>query len=291
MTRQTRRQELPAESGVTHHEEPLTPQVKNIMTHLSCQNLRLAAKNGPDSSTVGLCPSHGRGDVAGGPLSGHKDSQEHLTPRSPLTEENKPPFRPLRLAPLELPREVKEAQWEKMKAVQGEANTAARKLDFMRTEPWPQKMKPTLQDHLSHPAGWPKGRDRVAPVKAQNPSLVPMHQIQPTTALPRGSPARGGGQWMSPILPSLPPFPNPHGKTLCVRENKEATLQEASRRQWRLMRTQGLDRDQDISSTAEGGLPQEEGQSCHSGISTGLREPRALRVSGCVTDRLSRKSP
>eukprot|EP00064_Thunnus_orientalis_P000105 superscaffoldBa00000005_g105 len=116
----------------------LTIQVKNTMLQLNGQNLKLEAKNGRNSKTPGLHLSTTHGKEAVGRLTASSPTQEGtaqldlllLKSPKPVLEreaENRPVRRPLKLAPLELPEEVRESQRQKLKVIQQEAKPAAYK--------------------------------------------------------------------------------------------------------------------------------------------------------------------
>lgn len=130
----------------------LTIQVKNTKLHLNGQNLRLAAKNGCNSKTPGLhlSATHGKeavGWTMASPLTHEGTTQLDLlllkSPQPYLDREaeNQPTRRPLKLAPLELPEEVRETQRQKLKFVQPEAKPASCKQNVVLNEPQTCKVK------------------------------------------------------------------------------------------------------------------------------------------------------
>ncbi|TNN66932.1 hypothetical protein EYF80_022849 [Liparis tanakae] len=157
-----------------------TVQVKNTVLHPSGQNLRPAAKNGRNSKTPGLRLSGTKGSetsstvpTRGGPL-GFKlpgpDSQREA--------ESRPLRRPPKLAPLELPEEVREARdarRRKVKLIQQEVEPANHELDVRATEPT---------------AGQLKSCARRGPEKAA--AGCPLASTEPLKAQRRCTPSRPG---------------------------------------------------------------------------------------------------
>lgn len=282
--------------GAPQREEMLTVQVKNSMLRLNGQNLRLAAKNGRNSKTPGLHLSATHGKEAVGQLTASPPTQQgtaqldSLLLKSPRTDlerqaENQPVRRPLKLAPLELPEEVREAQRQKLKFIQQEAKPASCKLDV--NEPCTRKAKSCARQRVVKAAACPPASTEPLKAQQQNTSCRP----QLTRSVPveqhgdrnledvvcRGTPA--------PLRSKpAPPLPSPRVKAPAARGPEAArqnpsTLQlEAGSRRLRLRRAQCLEEDQCNSNTSTGGLSADKGKLAQGVQGKGQRAERAPRV-------------
>lgn len=255
----------------------LTLQVKNTVLHLNGQNLRVASKNGRISKTPGLHLSATHGKEAVGQLTASSPLQEG-TPQldslllklpRPETEreaENRSVRRPLKLAPLELTEEVREAQRQKLKP---EVKPALCKLDVTFDEPKTRKVKSCVRQRpikgavSPSPAAQPlKGQKEN---RASRPHLTRSSPIEQNgdrhleDVVCRGTPAPLRSK---PTPPLLSPRVKAHaarvGQATC--QNSGALQQETDRRRLRLRRAQCLEEDQCNSNTSTGGLSADEGK-------------------------------
>ncbi|XP_062343212.1 uncharacterized protein LOC134041005 [Osmerus eperlanus] len=279
MIRQKYKQEMFAKPVAPRSQEPLTSQAKNTTMHVNGQYLRLAAKNGPNSKTPGLLLSATHGDEAAGQLTPTMPTQEgtaqrdSLLLRSPLPDSeregaNLPPRRPQKLAPLELPKEVREAQRQKIKGIQQEAKAAARKLDVAGHEPYPRKVKAGGRETDDHKHGVRLPEDAASQAA---PPPVSSKPAPPTLASDVKAPAtRGAG-------------------SAC---QNSGTLQQetAGGRRLRLKREERLEEDQSKSNMSTEGSSVEEGKLAQRGHSKGQRAERALKEASRMLEKVSRRN-
>lgn len=251
----------------------LTIQVKNTTLHLNGQNVRLAAKNGHNSKTPGLHLSvtHGKeaaGQIMASPLTQEGTTQLDLwllkSPRPDLDREaeNQPVRRPLKLAPLELPEEVREAQRQKLKFVQQEVKSASCKQDVVLNEPRTCKVKSCVREGLVKSAVCTSASTE--PPKDQQQKRFSRPQLSRSNAdrdlkdvVCRGTPAP---LCSKPGPPVFSPRVIAHGRDK-VCQNLSTLQQETGRRRLRLRRAQCLEEDQcksnmSILSVEEGNVTQ-----------------------------------
>ncbi|XP_035802013.2 uncharacterized protein LOC118469975 [Amphiprion ocellaris] len=254
-------------------EEMLTIQVKNTTLHLNGQNLRLAAKNGRNSKTPGLHLSATHGKEALGQLTVSSPTQEGTAqldllvlksarPDSKRQAENQPMRRPLKLAPLQLPEEVMEAQRQKL---QQEAKPASCKLDEPRTRTVKSCVRQTPVKAKVGPSV------STEPLKAQQQNRSSRPQL--TRCIPieqnggknledvvcRGTPAPMCSKPAPPLLSQrIKAQATRGGGTAC--QHPGTLQQETGRRRLRLSRAQCLQEDQCNSNPSTGGLPADEGK-------------------------------
>lgn len=276
----------------------LTIQVKNTTLHLNGQNLRLAAKNGHNSPpTPGLHLSAAHGKEAVGRLTACSPTQEGMaqldmlllkSPRPGLEREagNLPVRHPLKLAPLELPEEVKEAQRQKLKFIQHEAKPASRKLNVTVNEPRARKPKSCVRQRPVNAAVFPSASTEPPKTQQQNrssrPQLTHSHPIEQNgdkhleDVVCRGTPA--------PLLSKpAPPSLSPRVKARAARgaevarQNPCALQQETGGRRLRLRRAQCLEEDQCNSNTSTGGLSADKGKLAQGVQSKGQQAERASK--------------
>ncbi|XP_069372973.1 uncharacterized protein [Paralichthys olivaceus] len=281
--------------GAPQREEMLTVQVKNTMLHLNGQNLRLAAKNGRISKTPGLHLSAKHGKEAVGQLTASLKTQEGTTqldssllkPPRPDVEreaENQPVRRPLKLAPLELPEEVKEAQRQKLKFGQQEAKPASCKLDVTLNATW--KVKSSVKQRPIKAAPCPSVSTQ--PLKAQQKNR------SSRLRLTHFSPAEQNGDrhledvvcqgTPAPLCSKpAPPLPSPRGKAQASRGGEATRLslsalqqETAGGRRLRLRRAQCLEEDQCNTNMSTGGLSVGEEKLAQGVHGTGQQAERAL---------------
>lgn len=255
----------------------LTIQAKNTMFHLNGQNFRLQAKNGRTLKTPGhhLSLTHGKEAV------GHRvacsSTQEGtaqldllLKPPRPHLErevESQQVRRPLTLAPLELPEDIREAQRRKLQFIQQEAKPTSFKPDVTVNETPTRKVKSCARQRLVKAAVCPPVSPE--PLKAQNRSSRP--QLTRTNPMEQ----KGDGHLDDVVCRGTPaPLHNKPGPLLssarvkaqaaCGTEegnqNTSTLLQETGRRRLRLRRAQCLEEDQHNSNTSTGGLSAEKGK-------------------------------
>ncbi|KAM7372845.1 hypothetical protein PAMP_007740 [Pampus punctatissimus] len=283
--------------GAPQQEEMLTIQVKNTMLQLNGQNLKLAAKNGRNSKTPGLHLSATHGKEAVGRLTASSPTQEGtaqldlLLLKSPKPDlereaENQPVRRPLKLAPLELPEEVREAQRQKLKVIQQEAKPAACKLDVTVNEPCARKVKSCVKQKRVKAAVFPSASTE--PLKAQQqkrfsrPKLTRSEPIEQNgdkhleNVVCRGTPAPLRSKPAPPLVSS-----QIKAQAACdgeaARQNPSTLQPETGRRRVRLRRAQCLEEDQCNSNTSTGGLSADEGKLAQGVQGKGQRADRALR--------------
>ncbi|KAM7383830.1 hypothetical protein PAMA_011275 [Pampus argenteus] len=274
------KQEMFAKPGAPQREEMLTIQAKNTMLQLNGQNLKLAAKNGRNSKTPGLHLSATHGKEAVGRLTASSPTQEGtaqldlLLLKSPKPDlereaENQPVRRPLKLAPLELPEEVREAQRQKLKVIQQEAKPAVCKLDVTVNEPCARKAKSCVKQKRVKAAVFPSASTE--PFKAQQqkrfsrPKLTRSEPIEQNgdkhleNVVCRGTPAPLRSRPAPPLVSS-----RIKAQAACdgeaARQNPSTLQPETGRRRVRLRRAQCLEEDQCNSNTSTGGLSADEGK-------------------------------
>ncbi|CAB1456836.1 unnamed protein product [Pleuronectes platessa] len=264
-----------------------TIQVKNSMLLLNGQNLRLAAKNGRVSKTPGLHLSAKHGKEPVGQLTAPPVTQEGTAQLDSLVLKTPRPDlerRPLKLAPLELPEEVKEAQRQKLKFGQQEAKPASCKPDVTLNATRTGKSSVRQRPIKASPC--PSASTQTLKAQQQHRSLRP----QPTHPSPaeqtgdrhledvvcRGTPA--------PLCSKpAPPLLSPRGKAQnsCGGETTRlspSSLQQetAGRRRLRLRRVQCLEEDQCNTNMSTGGLSAVEDKLAQGVRGTGQQAERAL---------------
>lgn len=267
------------------------------MLRLTGQNLRLAAKNGSDSKTPGLhlSATHGK-DSKAQPTAclptweGTAQLDSLLkSPRPDLGSEveNQPVRRPLTLAPLELPEDVKEAQRQKLKFIQQEAKPPSCKLDVTVNEPRTRKkVKTCVRQRVVKAAACPSASTEPLKAQQQNRSSRPQ--------LTRCNPIPQNGDWHLEEVVCLgtpaplcnkpaPPLLFPHVKARAARgaeaahQNPSTLWGETGRRRLRLSRAQCLEEDQCNSNTSTGGLSADKGKLAQGVQGKGQRLERAPR--------------
>ncbi|XP_041757854.1 uncharacterized protein LOC121585597 [Coregonus clupeaformis] len=320
-----------AKPGLPRPEGLLTSQAKNTMMHLTGQNHRLASKNVCDSKTPGLHLSATQGGEEEevvmvsrlkpgsailptlgleGPAT-QRDSSLLVRSRSPLPgssreRENLPPRRPLKLAPLELPREVQKAQRQKMKGIGLQAKTAARKLDTtVGDQHCHRKVKacgvrgegPELvkgaAECVSTPATRPLPLTETAPrvqrqQKVQRADLAHTNPIQRHTGDRLSEDAGTAIKDLHPPPSSKPASPSASFPVSAKAQAQQAVApygeesvcqatgtfqQETGKKRLRLRRAERLEEDQSKSNMSTGGLPGEEAK-----LAGGVQQGKALRV-------------
>ncbi|GLD58007.1 uncharacterized protein AKAME5_001016600, partial [Lates japonicus] len=286
---------LHLDTGAPQQEEMLTIQVKNTTLHLNGQNLRLAAKNGRISKTPGLHLSATHGKEAVGRLMASLPTQEGMaqldslplkSPRPDLEREakNQPVRRPLKLAPLDLTEEVREAQRQKLKFVQQEARPAPCKLDVTLNEPQTRKVKSCVKQRPLKAAVCPPASPQPLKAQQQNrssrPQLMRSSPIEQTgdkhleDVVCQGTPAPLRSKPTPPLF-----SPQVHvvrgGDT--TRQNPSTLQQETGGRRLRLRRAQCLEEDQCNSNLSTGGLAADEGKLAQGVQGKGQRAERSLR--------------
>ncbi|KAA8586252.1 hypothetical protein FQN60_007821 [Etheostoma spectabile] len=280
--------------GAPQRGEMLTIQVKNTMLHLNGQNLRLAAKNGRSSKTPGLHLSATHGKETAGQLVVCSPTREGtaqsvvLLPEAPRPDadreaQSQPVRRPLKLTPLELPEEVREAQRQKLLFIQQEAKPASCRLDVTANEPRTRKVKSCVRQRLVKAPAGPSVSTEPLKAQKQNPSLRPQ--------LTRSVPVEHNGRWPledvvcrgtpAPMCSKpAPPLLSLRVKALAARgaevarQNPSTLQEEVGKRRLRLQRAQCLVEDQCNSNTPTGGLCADKGKPAQGVQSKGQRAER-----------------
>ncbi|KAM3596837.1 uncharacterized protein V6R79_021528 [Siganus canaliculatus] len=296
---QKSRQDMFSKPGAPQHEEMLNVQVKNTKLHLNGQNLPLAAKNGRNSKTPGLHLSAAHGKEAVGRLTAcsltHEGTaQLHIQLKPPGSDvekeaENQPARRPLTLAPLELPEEVREAQRQKLKFIQQDDKHASHKQDERVTEPRTRKVKSGGRLRLVPAAVCPSLPSE--PLKAQQPNRPSRPQL--TRCVPVEQNADGHledvvcrGTPLPLHNKPAPPLFFPRVKARAARgeeeeaaphPNRSGVQQETGSRRPRLRRAQCLEEDQSNSNTSMGGLSADKDKLAQGVRGEGQRTERAVR--------------
>lgn len=275
----------------------LNTQVKNTTLHLNGQNLKLTAKNGRNSKTPGLHLSATHGKETVGRLTASSQTQEGMTqldlllPKSPKPVlerkgENQQARRPPKLAPLELPEEVKESQRQKLKVIQQETKPAACKLDVTVSEPCTRKVKSCVKQRPVKAAVCSNASTE--PLKAKQQKRSPRPQL--TRCRPveqngdrhleevvcRGTSAPLRNKPTPPLLSPRIKRQTAHGGEVAC-QNPSTLQQETVRRRVRLSRAQCLEEDQCNSNTSTGGLSADEGKLAQGVQGKGQRPGKALR--------------
>lgn len=248
----------------------LTIQVKNTTLHLNGQNLRLTAKNGHSSKTPGPHLSAAQGKEAIGRLMASPLTQLQ-TPRPDLHREaeGQPVRRPLKLAPLELPEEVREAQRQKLQLVQQEAKRATCKPAERVNEARTSKVKSCVTQGQVKSIVWPSASTE--PLKVQQQNRISRLQLSRSKlkepngdrhlgdVVCRGTPAPLCSK-PAPLLPS----PRAKAQAGCAGEatcqNLSTPQQGTQKTQLRFRRAKCLEEDRCSSNTSTGGLSAEEGK-------------------------------
>ncbi|KAK5855423.1 hypothetical protein PBY51_005524 [Eleginops maclovinus] len=270
------KQEMFAKPGAPQREEMLTLQVKNTMLQLNGQNVRLAAKNGRSSKTPGLHLSATHGRETAGQFTAVTPTQEGTTPRpDPEREaEHQPVRRPLKLAPLELPEEVREAQRQKLKSTQQEAKPTSCKLDVVVKEPTcARKVKSCRRQRLVKVC--PPASTETLPTSSRLTRSIPTEQNGDKhleEVVCRGTPAPLCSKPTPPLL-SLQVKARGDAEVACQNPNRH----EVGGRRLRLRRAHNLQEDQCNSNMSTGGLSADKdklAQGVHGKMQQGERASR-----------------
>ncbi|KAK9958065.1 hypothetical protein ABG768_012246 [Culter alburnus] len=274
-------------------QESLPCLGKNAMIHLNGCGIQLASKKGRLSRTpaLHLLPTHAEEPVcltlssSSSSFSSSSSIQDQgRAPAQPSEQEkeaeNLPPRRPLKLAPLELPLEVREAQRQKIKSTQ-EAKAAGCK----SAETYPRKAKVCWQD------GPTKSPERfpLSTIIEHHKTLLPVNQVRIGSDRPVGKEA-GQGEG-NPSVRSAHALEN-----ICQSEHGDsqsaapAKNQDAVKRRLRLRRTQRLEEDQSKSSSLTGGLSADESKQASAGPGQRASE-KAIRDASRVLEKAPRWNP
>ncbi|KAK5884036.1 hypothetical protein CesoFtcFv8_020302 [Champsocephalus esox] len=244
-----------AKPGASQREQMLTLQVKNTMLQLNGQNVRLAAKNGRSSKTPGLHLSATHGRETGGQFTAakgpthtsHTTHTTHTTPDPEREAEHQPVRRPLKLAPLDLPEEVREAQRQKLKSTQQEVKLASSKVDVAVNGPRVRKGKSCRRQRVVKES---------LPTSTETPQLthsVPAEQHGDKhlgDVVCRGTPANLCSKPAPPLLSHRGDKARCDAEVPCQHPNQP----DGVGRRLRLRRAQCLEEDQSNSNTSTGGL-------------------------------------
>ncbi|KAI9548563.1 hypothetical protein NQZ68_007430 [Dissostichus eleginoides] len=247
-----------AKPGASQREDMLTLQVKNTMLQLNGQNVRLAAKNGRSSKSPGLHLSATHGRETGGHFTAVKGTKHtthtshtthttHTTPDPEREAEHQPFRRPLKLAPLDLPEEVREAQKQKLKSTQQEVKPASSKMDVAVNGPRVRKGKSCRRQRVVKVC---------LPTSTETPQLthsIPAEQHGDKhleDVVCRGTPANLCSKPAPPLLSHRGDKACGDAEVACQNPNQP----EGVGRRLRLRRAQCLEEDQSNSNTSTGGL-------------------------------------
>lgn len=232
------------------------------MLHLNGQNVRLAAKNGRNSKTPGLhlSATHGKeavGRTMASPLTHEGTTQLDLLllktsqPDLDREAENQPVRRPLKLAPLELPEEVRETQRQKLKFIQPEAKSAFCKQNVTLNEPQTRKVKSCVRQGLLKSAVCTSASE---PPKAQQQNRFSRPQLSRSNPMEqnpdrhlkdvvcRGTPAPLCSKPAALLFSPLVKAQADHGRDVAC-QNTSILQQETGKRRLRLRRAQCLEDD------------------------------------------------
>lgn len=264
------------------------------MLHLNGQNLRLAAKNGRTSKTPGhhLSVTHGKEVV--GRLKACSATQEGTAqldlllnsprPHSEREVRNQQVRRPLTLAPLELSEEVREAQRQKLKFIQEEAQSTSCNPDVTVNETLTRKVKSSVRQRPVKASVCPSASTE--PLKAQNrsprPRLKCSNPIEQTKescvedVVCQGTPAP---LYCKPglSLPSLRVTPQEVCGAQGGQHQTPSTLAETGKRRLRLRRAQCLEEDQQNSNVSTQELSAGKGKMAQGVQGRGQRVERISR--------------
>ncbi|KAI7798492.1 uncharacterized protein LOC130566799 [Triplophysa rosa] len=251
---------------------------KDLLTRTPALHL-LAAHAGESSSCITLSSS------SSSVSSSSMQDQTRAPPQPPQRErevENLPPRRPLKLAPLELPTKVREAQRQKIKLV----------------EQRPRKPKVCWKD--KSPERYPLSI-LTEPLKSQQRATGAVNQLKP------GSDRSTGGEEVGRVESNPTIKAKSHPSSLCQNnrptqvyparapENSRQSAvpsrsQDAVKRRMRLRRSDRLEEDQSKSSSSTGGLSADEGKTASDGPGKGQGFAEwALRDTGHVLEKTSWK--
>lgn len=274
-------------------QESLPCLGKNAMIHLNGCGIQLASKKGRLSRTpaLHLLPTHAEEPVcltlssSSSSFSSSSSIQDQgRAPAQPSEQEkeaeNLPPRRPLKLAPLELPLEVREAQRQKIKSTQ-----VAKAAGCKSAETYPRKAKVCWQD------GPTKSPERfpLSTIIEHHKTLLPVNQVRIGSDRPVGKEA-GQGEG-NPSVRSAHALEN-----ICQSEHGDsqsaapAKNQDAVKRRLRLRRTQRLEEDQSKSSSLTGGLSADESKQASAGPGQRASE-KAIRDASRVLEKAPRWNP
>nr|XP_043909267.1 uncharacterized protein LOC122786834 [Solea senegalensis] len=290
--------------GAPQREEMSSIQVKNTALHLNGQNVRLAAKNDRVPKTPGLCLS-AVGRLAASPPTQEATAQLDLSmlksPRPDVAREAENQHvrgRPVKLAPLELPEEVREAQRQKLKCVQQEAKTASHKKEVTPNEPRSRAVKSCVRQRPVKAAVCPPASPTILKARQQHRSLRP----QPTRSGPteqeghrhldavvcQGTPAPLRSKPAPPSSPLLKPRATRDGEA--TRPNPSSLQQETGGRPPRLRRAQCLKEDHCNSNMSTRGLSADDGKLAQGVQGTGQQTEGALRGQPSCPNGVPNKS-
>lgn len=223
------------------------------MIHLSGCGIQLVSKKGRLSRTpaLHLLPTHAEepGHLTLSSSSSTSSSSIQDQGRAPVQPseqekeaENLPPRRPLKLAPLELPLEVREAQWQKIRSAQ-----EAKAVGCNSWGTYPRKAKVCWQDG---PAKSPE-RSPLSIITEPHKPLLPVNQVKLGSNRPAGKDAGRGEGNLSVRSAHAPEniCQSEHGNSQSAAPVK---TQDADKRRLRLRKTWRLEEDQSKSSLSTG---------------------------------------
>lgn len=250
------------------------------MIHLSGCGIQLVSKKGRLSRTpaLHLLPTHAEepGHLT---LSSSSSIQDQgRAPVQPSEQEkeaeNLPPRRPLKLAPLELPLEVREAQWQKIRSAQ-EAKVEGCK---SWGAAYPRKANVCWQD------GPAKSRESslLSTITEPHKPLLPVNQGKLASDRPAGKEAGRGEGNLSVRSAHAPEniCQSEHG----ISQSAPAKTQDADKRRLRLRRTRRLEEDHSKSSSSTA----DESKQASAGPGKGQRAAdKAIRDASRVLQKAS----
>ncbi|XP_015238241.1 PREDICTED: uncharacterized protein LOC107089787 [Cyprinodon variegatus] len=259
MIQQHAKQEVFSKPDRVQQDKMFTTNDKNAMLYPTGENIKEDNKNSRNSNTPGLHMSGTHGRESLGQLTPSLPTQEAMTqlgslllnpPRHDLERlaEDQPLRRPLKLTPLELPEEVREAQRKKLHLIHLDVKPAGSKPDMIVKKNVACKPMPIVRQKVMDLAECPSVSTMPRPhVKRRNPIKKNLDK-QLQDVMGRG------------IQAAVPPLHSARIKAEAAHDvvashnNLTALQPEVERRRLRLRREQHLQEDQCQSNTSAGGL-------------------------------------
>ncbi|XP_066570709.1 uncharacterized protein LOC136759634 [Amia ocellicauda] len=296
-------------------EELLTTHINNNICDVGVLKLRLPVKNGMDSKTPGSHLSHSPGEetpaqvTAAGALHEGPAQRGSVVIKSLLHElpekgfENLLPRRPVKLAPLELSKEVQASQQQKMKGIQMEATAAAQHLEAMGNKPSHGKVKVRLKNGLiklpkklscDSFGGTTTTTMSLEMVLPGSDTQLPLFKGNNEASMKKEVPCRETPLPGKPLVPKSNSLKSKyHAQHLREESSEDPDLfQRSSRGHLPLRKGKARDEDQRKSktSTAAGLSEDADGQPSHKDNAKVQRTQRALRQASQLLEKASRRN-